>query len=75
MSMRLSVTRGHQSVPPGVVVIGPPHLLPLLPAPQPQPILIAKAEAPEDPDATLEYVIDNSDAPEVAANAVVLVDA
>ena len=40
----------------------------------PHPIIIAAAAAPNDLDNTLEYVINNSDAPEVAKNTV-LVDA
>ena len=55
MSMRFSVTRGHCLAPPCFVVLEAPHLPPLLPAPQ--LVLIAKAEAPDDPDATLDYFI------------------
>ena len=67
-----SVRRGYASAPPRYIVEAP-QILPQLP-PAPQPIIVAAA--PEDTlDDTFEYFVDKRDAPEVASNAVVLVDA
>ena len=70
MLMRFrSVVRGHRLAPPRFL-IKTLQLLPLPPAPQPQPVLVAGAAPPDDLEETLEYFIDNANVPEVAANAV-----
>ena len=46
-----------------------PHL-----QPQPQAV-VGKETAQEDPNETFEYFIEGDDAPEVASNAIVVVDA
>mgnify|MGYP001793109495 CR=1 FL=1 len=56
--------------PPRYILIETPQLS----APQPQPVLVAAAPK-ESLDNTLEYYLDARDLPEVASNAVVLVDA
>ena len=67
LDFRTAPQRGHTSAPPRYVLV-PSQNIPQLPPLQPQLVL-------EDLNAMLENVIDNRDAPEIASNAVILVNA
>ena len=72
MPMGSCSKRGYESASPRYLLVQVKALQP--PAPPPQQVFIAMAKEDNLGD-TLEYVIDARDIPEVASNAIVLVDA
>ena len=72
MPMGSCSKRGYESASPRYLLVQVNALQP--PAPPPQQVFIAMAKEDNLGD-TLEYVIDARDIPEVASNAIVLVDA
>ena len=60
--------------PPPGALLAPLQPPPVHPHPLPQAVVIEEAPVDEDPDSTYEYVLEALD-PEIASNAVVVVDA
>ena len=60
--------------PPPGALLAPLQPPPAHPQPLPQAVVIEEAPVDDDPDSTYEYILEASD-PEIASNAVVVVDA